>query len=236
MLNLDIPGILSTILVLTLSLSTHEYAHGRVAYALGDDTAAQAGRLTLNPLAHLDPLGALAFLIARIGWAKPVPVNYSKLTKAKSSKQGVMLVSLAGPVSNLIIAFVAAFLFNLLRVVAALVAVNSQSMSPGMVQFFRFLYDLFLTFYFSNIGLAIFNLLPLPPLDGSKILAFFLPDRAFLWLARYERYIGLAMLALFIFAGSYMGRVLSWLATPFNYVLMLPWSSLADWLIRRIMV
>ncbi len=236
MLNLDIPGILSTILVLTLSLSTHEYAHGRVAYALGDDTAAQAGRLTLNPLAHLDPLGALAFLIARIGWAKPVPVNYSKLTKAKSPKQGVMLVSLAGPVSNLIIAFVAAFLFNLLRVVAALVAVNSQSMSPGMVQFFRFLYDLFLTFYFSNIGLAIFNLLPLPPLDGSKILAFFLPDRAFLWLARYERYIGLAMLALFIFAGSYMGRVLSWLATPFNYVLMLPWSSLADWLIRRIMV
>lgn len=236
MLNLDIPGILSTILVLTLSLSTHEYAHGRVAYALGDDTAAQAGRLTLNPLAHLDPLGALAFLIARIGWAKPVPVNYSKLTMAKSPKQGVMLVSLAGPVSNLIIAFVAAFLFNLLRVVAALVAVNSQSMSPGMVQFFRFLYDLFLTFYFSNIGLAIFNLLPLPPLDGSKILAFFLPDRAFLWLARYERYIGLAMLALFIFAGSYMGRVLSWLATPFNYVLMLPWSSLADWLIRRIMV
>lgn len=236
MLNLDIPGILSTILVLTLSLSTHEYAHGRVAYALGDDTAAQAGRLTLNPLAHLDPLGALAFLIARIGWAKPVPVNYSKLTKAKSPKQGVMLVSLAGPVSNLIIAFVAAFLFNLLRVVAALVAVNSQSMSPGMVQFFRFLYDLFLTFYFSNIGLAIFNLLPLPPLDGSKIFAFFLPDRAFLWLARYERYIGLAMLALFIFAGSFMGRVLSWLATPFNYVLMLPWSSLADWLIRRIMV
>lgn len=236
MLNLDIPGILSTILVLTLSLSTHEYAHGRVAYALGDDTAAQAGRLTLNPLAHLDPLGALAFLIARIGWAKPVPVNYSKLTKAKSPKQGVMLVSLAGPVSNLIIAFVAAFLFNLLRVVAALVAVNSQSISPGLVQFFRFLYDLFLTFYFSNIGLAIFNLLPLPPLDGSKILAFFLPDRAFLWLARYERYIGLAMLALFIFAGSYMGRVLSWLATPFNYVLMLPWSSLADWLIRRIML
>ncbi len=234
MLNLDIPGILSTILVLTLSLSTHEYAHGRVAYALGDDTAAQAGRLTLNPLAHLDPLGTLAFLIARIGWAKPVPVNYSKLTKAKSTKQGVMLVSLAGPVSNLIIAFAAAFLFNLLRVIAALLAVNNPAMGPGTVQFVRFLYDLFLAFYFSNIGLAIFNLLPLPPLDGSKILAYFLPDRAFIWLARYERYIGLAMLALFIFGSSYMGRVLSWLATPFNYVLMLPWSSLADWLIKLI--
>lgn len=235
MLNLDIPGILSTVLVLTLSLSTHEYAHGRMAYALGDDTAAQAGRLTLNPFAHLDPLGSLAFLIARIGWAKPVPVNYSKLTKAKSLKQGVLLVSLAGPLSNLAIAFVAAFLFNLTRVVAALVLVNNPALAPTSLATFRFIYDLFLAFYFSNIGLAVFNLLPLPPLDGSKIFAYFLPDRAFAWLARYERYIGIVLLVVFFLAGSYMGGILSWLATPFNYLLMKPWASLADWLIQLIL-
>ncbi|MDO5033493.1 MAG: site-2 protease family protein [Eubacteriales bacterium] len=233
--NLDIPGILSTILVLTFSLSLHEFAHGRMAYALGDDTAALAGRLTLNPLAHLDPLGTLAFLIARIGWAKPVPVNYSKLTKAKTPKLGAMLVSLAGPVSNLLLALVSAFLLNFLRVLAALLIVQKPDISPSVLELFRFSYDLCLSFYFSNIGLAIFNLLPLPPLDGSKILASVLPDQAFRWLANYERYIGLGLLALFLFGRSYMGRVLAWLATPFNYLLMQPWTSLANWLIQIIL-
>lgn len=225
--NLDIRGILMSILVLSISLSTHEYAHARMAYQLGDDTAKKAGRMTLNPLAHLDPLGTLAFIFARVGWAKPVPVSYSRLTKAKNMKQGVMLVSLAGPAANLLLSFVGAFLLNFYVVLLELFMANPSSMSAGQYQIHSLLLYFLYFFHKSNIYLAIFNLLPLPPLDGSKIAAYLLPDKYYIRLAKYERYIGLLVFALFIFAGKYLTQVMNFLAKPFYYILMYPWEAIA---------
>lgn len=232
--NIDIQNLLITILVLTFSLSTHEYAHAAVAHYLGDNTAKDLGRLTLDPLAHLDPLGALAFLIARIGWAKPVPINPANFSKAKSPKIGTMLVSLAGPVSNLLISFMAAFCFNLTRVVLAWILVSQRNELSVNPQIFELLFNIFQSFYFANIGLAIFNLLPIPPLDGSKVLAPLIPEKALRWMAVNQRYISFAFLLLFYFGGNLLGKIISTIAVPFNYVLMLPWQTLADRLIEII--
>lgn len=232
--NIDIQNLLITILVLTFSLSTHEYAHAAAAYHLGDNTAKDAGRLTLDPLAHLDPLGALAFLIARIGWAKPVPINPANFTKAKSPRIGTMLVSLAGPVSNLLISFVAAFCFHFTRVIFAWLVVSRGSDFTVNTKPFELLFNIFQSFYFANIGLAIFNLLPIPPLDGSKVLAPIIPEKALRWMAANQRYISFAFLMLFYFGGNILGKIISTIAIPFNYILMLPWQTLADRIIESI--
>ncbi|PRX26676.1 Zn-dependent protease [Orenia metallireducens] len=147
--------------ILLLSLSFHEYAHGKMADLLGDPTPKMTGRLTLNPLAHLDPMGTLVLLITRrFGWAKPVQVNPRYF---KDRKKGMMLVGLAGPLSNITLAIGFAFLYRFVG------------------NFFYTLIDprvvntLFITGIYLNLGLAVFNLLPVPPLDGSKILAGLLP-------------------------------------------------------------
>jgi Zn-dependent protease len=228
----DLQYVLISILVLTVSLSTHEYAHARIAMALGDDTAEKAGRLTLNPLAHLEPLGTLAFLLLRIGWAKPVPVDPSKLEKAKDPKHGMMLVSIAGPLSNLLVAFIAAFLYNLTRVIGYFLLQRPNVNLDTTVSVLNVFVTIFLAFYYSNVSLAIFNLIPLPPLDGSKILAFFLPPKASYYMYKYQRYISFAMLLLFIFAGSYVAKFMSIVSKPFYYVLMRPWESLANVIIH----
>lgn len=234
-MDFDLQTILTSLVVVVVSLSVHEYAHARVAYALGDDTAYLAGRLTLNPLAHLDPFGTLAFIFARIGWAKPVPVNYAKLTRAKNMKAGVLLVSLAGPLSNLAISFVAAAFTNSLRLVPLFWGDQVFTPQSFAARFIIFLTFVGLAFYYANINLAIFNLLPLPPLDGSKILAYFLPDRLYLKLAQYERYIGMVVFALFIFGGSYVAKVMSYIATPFHMILWQPWQLLTNWLVGRML-
>ena len=153
------PFIISILVALTL----HECAHGIVAYWLGDPTAKNEGRLTLNPLAHLDMFGTLMFLMVGFGWAKPVPVNPRYFRG--SIKRGMTLTALAGPASNLLIAIatvlIAKFIFML----------NIQA-APGVVRFFS---ELFQSMLFINLGLMAFNLLPIAPLDGSKILAMFIP-------------------------------------------------------------
>ncbi len=154
---------------LLLAISVHEFAHGYAAYRLGDPTAKHHGRLTLNPLAHLDPIGALMLLIFRFGWARPVPVNSAYF---KDRKKGTLIVSVAGPLSNILMAWL---FFNLVRIL------------PNRMPTFALaqtVYHFLLLNLNYNLGLAAFNLLPLPPLDGSKIAASLLPPR---WEYNYLR-------------------------------------------------
>lgn len=196
-------GILSlliSVFCVLLSISIHEFAHGYMAYKLGDDTARVMGRLSVNPLHHLDPIGALCLLFFHFGWAKPVPVNPSKFTKVKI-KTGMVLTAIAGPFANFILGFIAMIL---LRVVILYMADFAVS---------ELLFIILYTLVIMNVGLGLFNLIPIPPLDGSKVLNALLPARIYFKIMQYERY-GTLLLILFIWFGS--GRFLSSLS---GYVL-----------------
>ncbi len=165
------------------ALTFHELAHGYVAYNLGDPTARNAGRLTLNPLKHLDPLGAIAFIIMKIGWAKPVPVNPSYF---KDPRKGMLLVALAGPGANLLLAVASAILAKILIMMPIL---------PMFV--LRPLAGMLVASVWINIMLAVFNCLPIPPLDGSKILMGVLPEDLARSYARLEPFGFILLLVLF---------------------------------------
>ena len=193
--GLDFTYILSILLGLVPSLlciTLHELSHGLVAYKLGDDTAKRAGRLTLNPIKHLDPMGLLMMLVFHVGWAKPVPVN---MFKFKNPKRGMAITALAGPVSNLVIAVVFMFLYG-----AAYIPLGQSDAGS------YFLSMLQLTAYIS-LGLAIFNLIPISPLDGSKVLFSFMSDERYYKLMRYEKYGGIIMFLLV--ATGILGKPLS---------------------------
>lgn len=155
---------------LLIALTIHEYAHARVAVALGDPTPRFMGRLTLNPIAHLDPIGLIMLWLFKFGWAKPVPINPSYF---KDGRRGMIYVSLAGPGSNILMAFTAAFLI-------AILAKFQLLASPW--------YDILRLTYVYNIVFAIFNLIPIPPLDGSKVLMSLLPGRHAYSLQGLEQY------------------------------------------------
>lgn len=175
---------LARVLAVLLCLTVHEACHGLAAYALGDPTARDRHRLSLNPLRHIDWLGLAMMLAVGFGWAKPVPVDPRYF---KRPKQGMALTALAGPVSNLLLALLAVFLSRELYA-------RGEWMPMGIrVSLFQFL---LYTLAPLSIGLGLFNLLPIPPLDGSKVLGAFLPDRAFFGLMRYERYGMFLLLAL----------------------------------------
>jgi len=164
MLNLE-PKLISRLLTLVIALTLHEYAHARAAAFFGDDTPRLAGRLTLNPLRHLDPLGSLMLVVAGYGWAKPVPINPAVLRQR--SRAAVMLVSLAGPFSNLLLAGLGSLAYLLLR--ASMGTFSAGLSLPG-----QFL----ISFVVLNVTLCIFNLLPVAPLDGEKVLEYLLPEPA----------------------------------------------------------
>jgi len=154
--NLDIQIIILLIPALVFSLSFHEFAHAWMAYRLGDDTAARLGRLTLNPMAHLDPVGSIALLLMGFGWAKPVPVDTRHLN---NPKEDMVKVAAAGPVSNLLLAVLSAISLRIL--------LTGGFISPEIKTFL-------IIFMQINITLAVFNLLPISPLDGSQILTPFI--------------------------------------------------------------
>lgn len=164
------------VFVIIFCLSVHEFAHGFAAKQLGDDTAWMHGRLTLNPAKHLDLVGTLMILVVGFGYAKPVPVNPRNFKDGKY-KRGMAIVAAAGPASNLLLA---ALFFGVSKLLRFLVGM------PNMYVFI--LYTFIDSVVFSNVALAIFNLLPIPPLDGSRILDLFLPAKASMFLERNERY------------------------------------------------
>lgn len=175
---------LTRVLAVLLCLTVHETCHGLAAWALGDPTARDRHRLSLNPLRHIDWLGLAMMLAAGFGWARPVPVDPRYF---KKPKQGMALTALAGPASNLLLALLAVFLSREIYVRGAW-----MPMGPRIFLFEFLLYTLAPL----SIGLGLFNLLPIPPLDGSKVLGAFLPDRAYFGLMRYERFGLFLLLAL----------------------------------------
>ncbi len=179
--------------ILLLALPLHEFAHAWVAYRFGDTTAKDQGRLSLNPFRHLDPLGSLMMYVAHFGWAKPVPVDARNF---RQKRLGMLLVALAGPFSNLLLAFVSMMIIGLLTKLT-LVGVITVGAGWGTTVL-RSAFDLLGMLVQINILLAIFNLLPVPPLDGSRVLSSFLPDRWMIRLASMERWIGLAFLLIVI--------------------------------------
>ena len=201
-LNSQLIQLLVSVPAVLLCLSVHEACHGYMAYALGDPTAKHAGRLTLDPIRHLDPIGTICLLFFHVGWAKPVPVNPGNF---KHPRRDIALVSLAGPVSNFLLALVALFLYYPLRL-----AESSIVMTIALM--------LYMVAVIS-IGLGVFNLIPVPPLDGSKILLSFLP-RKYEWkFAQYQQYIQFGLLILL---------VLGVLNTPIRFFVNIIYQGLAS--------
>lgn len=176
MLNTE--NILITAIAIIFTLVTHEIAHGYIALLNGDDTAKNLGRLSPNPLKHLDPLGTLSMLLFRFGWAKPVPINPNKF---KNYRLGMFTVSIAGIVVNLFTAFISIILLNFVRNII-------------LINFLRALVSYGIIF-------AVFNLIPIPPLDGSKILASLLPIKFTNFMYKYQRYSSIVLIIL-LFSGA----------------------------------
>ena len=172
--------ILSSLAVVFLTMPIHEFAHGFIADKLGDPTPRYQGRLTLNPFAHIDYIGSLCILLFGFGWAKPVQVNAYNFRKPK---RDMALTALAGPVSNLLLALICLILANVV------ILITNSIRLYYVIAFFFYVAQI-------NVSLAVFNLIPIPPFDGSRLLAVFLPDRYYYKLMRYERYIYYGLLAL----------------------------------------
>ena len=186
-----------------LALTFHEYAHAYVANRLGDDTAKQSGRLTLNPLRHLDPLGTIMIFLVHFGWAKPVPVNPYRL---KNPKKDMLWISAAGPIANMALALGSGLLLRLL--IASGEAPNRTSIMDLLI------YVVFMSLQI-NLALAVFNIIPIAPLDGSKILSGLLPagfGKMFYFMERYGPFI---LLGLIIFARATRVSVLGRIIWPF---------------------
>ncbi len=174
--------ILTHVIVLFTAFPVHECAHAWVAEKMGDDTARKAGRITLNPIKHLSLFGTLCMIFMGFGWANPVPVNPNKF---KNPKVGMALTSLAGPVSNLVMAFISTVIFRVLLIV------YEQSHASYAIYIILLILQYAIVL---NIGLAVFNLLPIPPLDGSRIFNLVLSDKAYFKVMRYEKYVFIALM------------------------------------------
>lgn len=173
--------VLLRVIAVLFAISVHEMAHGYAAYKLGDNTAKYDGRLSLNPLRHIDPFGALCMLFFGFGWARPVRVNANYF---KKTKRDIALTSLAGPLSNFLMAFIGMLIF--------------LHLCPLFKSIY--LYQFFFMFIMLNIGLGVFNLIPIPPLDGSKIFLSLLPRRIYYEIMRYEQF-GFIVLIIALYLG-----------------------------------
>ena len=216
----DLGDMVLRVVAILLCLIIHGVSHGLAAYHLGDPTAKMNNRLSLNPLRHLDLFGTLMMVVVGFGWAKPVPVDPRYF---KKPKQGMALTALAGPVSNFVLAFISALAVN-----GLMGAVSVKGEGTALITAARFFYLLVLL----NIGLGIFNLIPFPPLDGSKVLAMFLPDRAYIRWMQLERY-GMFVLMALLWAGIFdkflyaaRSQVMDW---------MFAWTEFAYYGVQNLM-
>lgn len=216
--NIDLYALLQLVIrtaAVVLCITVHELCHGYAAYALGDRTAKQAGRLSLNPLRHIEPVGFVMLLVARVGWAKPVPVD---MRYFKNPKRDMALTALAGPASNFLLAL--------------------ASLSGGTLLFkfapqvggVAFAYSIFFLCYIAvlSVGLGLFNLIPIPPLDGSRLMACVLPDRLYYRLMHCERWLMLAVIALawFGFLSGPLDFCMSWVLKGLCAVSRFPFEIL----------
>lgn len=208
MMDLSVAHILTRVITLVIAFTVHEFAHAWTATRLGDDTPRLAGRLTLNPLVHLDPLGSLLLIVAGFGWAKPVPVNpYAVRSRTPA---GMMLVSAAGPFSNLALALLAALL---LRAGWVGSTATSSAFLPTPSAFL-------LEFAYINLILLFFNMIPLAPLDGEKVVSYFLPPRLQAGMERLRPYGPMLLLGLFVLGSLASFDLLGMLvSTPALHVL-----------------
>jgi Zn-dependent protease len=195
------------LLILLVAATFHEAAHAWVAFKLGDYTAYARGRISLNPLDHIDPVGALMILLTGWGWFKPVPVDPYQLRRAATARQGMALTAAAGPASNILLAIVAALVW---RLSAGLLA---HSFVAAVIE----------TFVWTNIGLALFNMIPVPPLDGSKVMMGIVPlewSEALLTLEPYGMYIFLAVIMASRFGLDLVGPLIEQPASMLYWLLM----------------
>lgn len=192
--------------VILISLTVHEYSHARVAYMLGDDTAQKLGRLSLNPLRHLDPIGVLFFYFMHFGWAKPVPVNWKNLA---DPRRDMLFIAAAGPASNLVLAVLCGFFLRVLE----------PSANP-------MIYPLLCLGIFCNVLLAVFNMFPVFPLDGSSVLKGLVPARVAHMISHFDKFSGIALLVLFLvdrFAETHI----------FGMILFIPTSYVVEFLTQE---
>ncbi|WP_373048480.1 site-2 protease family protein [Vulgatibacter sp.] len=200
----DLQSLVLWFIPVLLSLTVHEWAHAASAHALGDDTAARLGRLTLNPIPHIDPVGTVLLPVMQVifsggvffAWAKPVPVTPTRFTRKVTMSTGMMIVSAAGPVSNLLLALGAALSMGL--------AMRAGQTNEAIYAFAQSMLVL-------NLALAIFNMIPLPPLDGSKVLLGLLPRRTALAYEKIFPYAPVLLIGVFLFGGRLIHRPMMWL-------------------------
>lgn len=196
--------------IVLIALSVHEASHGFAAFKCGDPTARNLGRLTLNPMRHLDLVGTICMLMFGVGWAKPVPVNARYF---KNPRKGMAITACAGPISNVIMSFIGVIVFSLIACL-----INPESKVLLLIGFF------FYYFHLVNLMLGIFNLIPIPPLDGSRIAFIFLPDKIYFGIMKYEEIIKLIFLFFIFFVGaSFIGDIASMISDAMlNLIVKIP--------------
>ena len=212
-------NLLLSIPAIVIAITFHEFAHAFVADKLGDDIPRKQGRLTLNPLKHLDPIGSVMLLFAGFGWGKPVNTNPYNYRRTISMKTGSALVALAGPVMNFVLALIFAIVYAMLSRLSGPFWASNNALGTPIISFFRVVYTI-------NLGLGVFNLIPLPPLDGSKILVALLPEKASDWYILHQDMLYIVFVIFWITPISTM------VIEPLINIAMTPYEALVNFIMQ----